>query len=380
MTDLNQPYYPQYPGDQPDPNRPPNPGGLQPPPPPPPRGPTISVSLGERGNRRPEPRLGTALAGAGIALAIVGVLLWSFTYLIQGVVESFDDDGGGPADAGSRRFLGVGLSLAVVAIGYFLAIRWKKGPLATAGVAASAIGVPVALVFLSFSLTSSTPISIDAVVIVSILIWLISYLFVPGTKGHTFYLGLSALDLWGYLLDKSEPNAVSGLALRSVTDEFGTTGALGNSSPSPATVAAISLIFGLGYYAIALLLDRKGRSGPAIAFVVSGLIATAVGVGAASDDLKQIGTGVLLVVLGLVIATFAVRSARRFTTWIWSAAVALGLGLVIAKLAGDDHLALAGALFIVAGFGLVAAGYALTNALNEPDEFAAVAEVTPAVH
>jgi hypothetical protein len=371
MTDPNQPFYPQFLEGQS------GPGAPQSPPLPPPRGPGITINLGERARRRPEARLGTALAGAGIGLAIVGVLLWSFTYLVQGIAESFDGNGGG-GNADSRRYLGVGLSFGIVVVGYYLAIRWKQGPLATAGVAASAIGVPVALAFLSFSLNSGTPFSTDAVVLVSILVWLLSYLFVPGTRGHTFYLGLTAVFFWGYLLDKAEPSAVSGLTSGSVA--FGTGDTVGGStSADPATIAAISLIFGLGYYALAFLLDRKGRPGPAVAFVVSGLVATSVGIAAASDDVKQIGSGVLLIVLGLVIATFAARAARRFTTWIWSAGVALGLALIITKLVGSDQLALGGALLIVGGFGLAFAGHALTDALGEPDELTPVAGAAPAV-
>jgi hypothetical protein len=365
MTDPNQPYFPQYPP--------------QGPPPPPPRGPGLAERLGDRGRQRPGPRLGTALAGAGIGLAVLGVVIWSLTYLVQGIFASIDQNGGVTSTGDSRRWLGVGLSFAVVAIGYVLAIRFKQGPLATGGVAATALGIPILMGFLSFSLSSGSPVSIDAVVLVSIAAYLISYFLVPGARGHTFYLGLAAVNLWAYLLDKVEPHAFTGIVVRPVT---GALGPFASSSQEPdlASIAGLSLVFGIGYYAVAGVLDRRGHSAPGVAFVLAGFVATLVGIAAAANDLKQIGTGVLLIVLGLVIAALAARAGRRFTTWVWSGAVALGVALIIGKLVGNDHTALGGALFIVAGFALVGAAYALSNALHEPDEFAAVAAPVPSGH
>ncbi|MGH3493662.1 MAG: hypothetical protein ACRDQ1_10545 [Sciscionella sp.] len=136
-------------------------------------------NLGDRALRRARPRLGVALAGAGVGLALVGVLVWSGTYLIEGIAHSFASGGGGDD---SRRLLGVFLSLAVAVLGYVSAIRRRSGPLSAAGVAASALGVQMTLTFLTFSV-STAPVSLDAIALVSIIAWLISYTLVPGTRG-----------------------------------------------------------------------------------------------------------------------------------------------------------------------------------------------------
>ena len=39
----------------------------------------------------------------------------------------------------------------------------------------------------------------------SVIAWLISYLAVPGARGHSFLLAASGVLFWIYLLDKIEP-------------------------------------------------------------------------------------------------------------------------------------------------------------------------------
>lgn len=366
MTDPNDPQYPPY--------QPPSDGpGYAPAPPA--RGPGLSDRLGERAVRRPEPRLGVSLTGAGIYLAILGVLVWGGDYLSG-------DGGGGGGDGSSRRVLGVVLSLAVVAAGYALAIRARRGPLATAGVAASALGVPVLMGFLTVDTTpsgSGPPLSLDAVVIVSVLVWLVSYLVVPGTRGHAFYLGLAAIITWIYLLDKAVPD-LFGDALLGAFLVFGPSDIFGNSRYGPdwTTVAVLSLLFGLGYYAVAFFLDHVGRSGPGAALAVAAFVATASGIAAATVDLPTTGTGVLLIVLGLVLGYFGARGGRRFTTWAWSAGVALGVTVIIADLA-DQNSAAAGVALIVSGCAVVLAGHFLTGVLHEPDELTPTGPSVPAM-
>jgi hypothetical protein len=366
MTDPNAPYYSQY-------QAPPGPHGY--PPAAPPRGPKLSARLGERGVRRPEPRMGVSLGGVGIALAVLGVLVWGGDYLTSG--------GGGGADGGgsSRRSLGAALALAVVVAGYALAFRARRGPLATAGVAASALGVPVLMGFLTFDASpgSGPPFSLDAVVLVSVLAWLVSYLVVPGTRGHAFYLGLAAIATWIYLLDKAEPDLFGGafvgiISLFAPSDLFGRAG----SGPDWTTVAVLSLFFGLGYYAVAFLLDRLARPGPGAALAVGGFLATATGSAAAAVNLHAIGTGILLIVLGLILAYFGSRGLRRFTTWAWSAGVGLGVTVIIAKLA-DQNSAAAGVGLILSGAVVVLAGQVLTAVLHEPDELTPTGRAVPAM-
>ena len=359
---------PQYPSGA-EPSYPPYP----PAPPGPPRGPGPIERIGPRAWRRPDPRLGVALAGVGVALAIIGVIVWGGDYVVEGSFGS-----GGTSGSDSRRLLGAGLAFLVVVIGYVLAIRRKHGPLATAGVAGSALGVPVTLTFLTLDLHSSSLASSDAVVIVSIVIWLISYVYVPGARGHAFYLGLATLELWAYLLDKSQSSGVTGLA----------TGSIGRLTPLPAssgrpdwaTIAAISLIFGLAYYAIGYYLDRSGRHGMSVALAVSGFVATGVGIGALAAEIDNAtGTGVLLVLLGLALAGYGARTGRRFTTWVWAAVVGAGVLVIVFDQIDSDTVPLGGFLLILAGLVVVAAGHVLGNALGE-DEFPPVDQVAPPGH
>lgn len=357
MSDPREPHYLPYHGN------PAEPAG-----PPPPRGPGLAARLGERAVRRPVPRLGVSLAGAGIALAVVGVLVWGGDYLTG------PHGGGGGGGSSSRRLLGVALSLAVVAAGYALVVLRRRGPLASAGVAASALGVPLLLGFLTFDTSaggrSALPFSLDAVVLVSVLVWLVSYLAVPGARGHSSYLGLAAVAIWPYLVDKAEPSTFSLTpflrVLISSDAFFGSQGA----DPDWTTVAVLSLFFGFGYYLAAGLLDRSGRPGPAVPLVVAGFLATATGIAAAAVNLHAIGTGILLIAVGVILAGYGARAGRRFTTWVWSAGVALGATMIIAKLAGHNDAA-AGVSLIMAGAVLVLAGHVLAGALREPDEVAA---------
>jgi len=359
MTDPGEPQYPQ---NQPYPEGPP-------PPPPalPTRGPGLSVRLGDRAVRRPEPRLGSSLAGTGIALAVLGVLVWGGDFLTG------HHGGGGGGDGSSRRLLGVALSLVVVVAGYALAVLRRRGALATAGVAASALGVPLLLGFLSFDAShggqSGPPFSLDAIVLVSVLAWVVSYLAVPGARGHAYYLGLVTVTIWPYVVDKAEPGTFSAALFLRFFISTGDPGLFGidEAPPDWTTVAVLSLVFGLGYYAAAFVLDHVGRPGPGAALVVGGFLATATGIAAAAVNLHAIGTGILLIVAGLVLAGFGARGGRRFTTWTWSAGVALGVVIIIAKLV-KNNTAAAGVSLIAAGAVVVLIGHVLTHALREPDD------------
>jgi hypothetical protein len=366
MADLTNPQYVHY--------LPPS-GGTGYPPAQPPSRPGLSARLGTRAVGRPEPRLGVSLAGAGIALAVVGVLVWGGDYLTSG-------GNGGGDDGSSRRLLGVALALAVVVAGYALAIRARRGPLATAGVAASALGVPALLGFLTFD-TARTgdgpPFSLDAIVLVSVLVWLVSYLVVPGTRGHAFYLGLAAITTWIYLLDKAEPSLfgdafVGFIVLLAPSDLFGNPGAGADWT----TVSVLCLVFGLAYYAAAFVLDRVGRPGPGAALAVAGFLATTSGASAAAVNLPAVGVGVLLIVLGLILAYFGSCGRRRFTTWAWSTGAAVGITVIIAKLAGQNSAA-AGVALILSGAVVVVAGHLLTGVLHEPDELTPTGHAIPAM-
>jgi hypothetical protein len=362
MAEPQDPQDPQYPS---EPGYPPLPPIATPTPRP---GAGPGTGLTERTLRRPEPRLGVTLAGTGVALAVLGVVVWGGDFLAG-------TGGGGGGDDGSsgRRWLGIVLSLAVVAAGYALVVRRVRGPLAAAGVGAGALGIPVLLGFSTFDTAhggqSGPPFSLDVIVLVSVLVWLVSYFWMPGARGHVFYLGLAALVLWPYAVDKAEPGVFSQAFFLPFLS--GDTSLLGADTAPPdwTTVAVLSLFFGLGYYATAYLLDRGGRPGMGVAFVVAGLPATAGGIAAAAVHLHAVGTGVLLIVIGLVLAAYGARAGRRFTGWAWGTGVGLGAVVIIDKLAGDNDAA-AGVALILSGAVVVAAGQLLRNVLHEPEDVA----------
>jgi hypothetical protein len=352
MVEPQDPQYPSQPGYPTMPNATPRPPG------------GLGARLAERTVRRPDPRLGITLAGAGVALAVVGVSVWGGDYLAG--------SGGGGGDGSSgRRWLGIVLSLAAVAAGYALVVRRSRGPLAAAGVGASALGMPLLLGFSTFDTAhggqSGPPFSLDVIVLVSVLVWLVSYFALPGARGHVFYLGLAALVLWPYAIDKAEPSVFSQAFFLPLVSDAESLFGISAAPPDWTTVAVLSLFFGLGYYVIAYLFDRGGRPGAAVAFVVAGLPATAGGIAAAGTDLHAVGTGVLLIVVGLVLAAYGARAGRRFTGWAWGAGVALGVSVIINKLAGDNNTA-AGVSLILAGAVVVGAGHLLRSILHEPED------------
>jgi hypothetical protein len=335
--------------------------------------------MGPRLLRRPEPRFSISLAAGGVVLAIVGVLVWGIGYLASGLHVTFGTDGEGAAATygESRRFLGAVLSLALVAAGYAVVIIRRRGPLATAGVVASAVGVPLTIGFLSLDIgvifTGSFPISIDAVFLVSIIVWLISYFAVPGAQGRSFYLGLAALYLASYVEFKIGQNALLRSAASTVSN-----GSLSSGGSGTGDVAAVGLIFGLGYYGIGALLDKRGRNGAAVALVVAGFFTTVGGVVAAASSFGQAGTGVLLVVLGSALGWYGGHFGRRFTAWAWTVGLVLGIGLIVAKIIPHSTTG-AGIVFIVVGVAVVIAAQAIASATKEtPDIEAALAQPSPA--
>lgn len=333
----------------------------------------FKIDLGPRLRRRAEPRFGISLAATGIAIAVIGVLVWSFGYLIQGV---HFDSGSGRISGDTRRFLGFGLSLLLVAAGYALVIVRRRGPLATAGVIGVAIGVPLALAFLTVDFSSpgsdGLPFNVDLIYLLSIIVYMASYLLVPGMRGRAFLLGLSALQLAGYAEFKTAGDAVA----RASTTVFGTSHSVGDLGTGGVT--AVGLIFGLAYFALAVLLDRKGMHGGATALVVAGTYTTLAGVVFSVLTFKQVGTGVELIVLGTALSWYGAHFGRRFTTWLWMAAIAVGVGLVVQK-ALPDSPAGAGITLIVIGVAVVALAQLVATLTREAPEIDEGAPATTAV-
>jgi hypothetical protein len=315
---------------------------------------------------RPVPRLGVSLAGVGVGLAILGVLVWSITYIAEGSSALF---GGGGSPGGSRHYLGAIISLVVVAVGYALAIIARRGPLATAGVTASALGVPVCVEFLTLDLGggSTQLVNFDATVWISVAAWLVSYLFVRGTRGHSVYLGFVALVVWDYIVDKVAPIPLT----QAVQSRLPTAGSVLNGLGPGfdlTTLGAVSLVIGAVYYAIALGLDRSGRAGAATPIALVAFLAVVLGIAALTPDLDQAGTGVVVLIAGLVLGAYGARFGRRFTTWAWAAGAALGAALLVAKAVSNTGGADLGVALICAGAAFVAGGALLAKAFGEPDD------------
>ncbi len=383
MTDP-PPFDPQNPGDPqyPPPERPrPSPAG-------PPPGPQatgqplapdpVSTSartglagrLGPRALRRPEPRFGISLAAVGVVLVVGGMLVWGGGYLASGLHLSFAVNQEGVSGSSfttngeDRRFFGAVLFLLLTVVGYALVILRRTGPLATFGAVAAAVGVPLAIAFVSFDLTgtfsSGFPFSVDAIYLVSILAWLISYFGVPGARGRSFFLGAAAAGFAAYIALKAAGDSLLRTAV-------GTAIGSGFGSSGTGSLAAVGLIFGLAYYGIAAFLDRRGRAGAAVAMVYAGFVTTLGGIAGAIPDFKQVGTGVLLIVLGAGLSWYGARFGRRFTTWVWMAALLIGVGLIVAKAVPDTYTG-AGITLIIVGLVVAALAQAVATASNEaPD-------------
>jgi|GEM_PF-1875487 len=326
-------------------------------------------SLGERGRRRAEPRTSIAIAGAGCALGILGVLI------VAG------DTGLDETNGDFNKFPGLVLSALVVAAGFFVLAQARRGAAATAGTVAAALGVPPFMFFLTFSGDKFPPYSTEGILIVSTGVWLAAYLVGPG-RGRPFFLGAGLLGLWLTALQVTEKvftapfglaESFFGLGQSTTFDDtggdFGGDFGVGPSfdSPDPATIGVLSLAFGVAFLLVGRRLDRNGRHGAATPFALAALPCLVVGVLGLSPDLEAAGSGLLMVVIGLGLAYHGATVWRRATTWIGGAVTALGLAIFLGDMAGDDAT-IGGMLFIAGGIGLVLTGHAIAAAIREPDE------------
>jgi hypothetical protein len=322
--------------------------------------------LGDRGRRRAEPRTSIAVAGAGCALAILGVLVIS------------GDVGVDESNGEFNQLPGVVLSALVVVAGFFTLARTRSGALATAGAVAAAIGVPPLMFFITFDEGSFPPYSTEGILIVSTVVWLGAYALGPG-RGRPFFLGAGLIGLWLTVLQVVEN--VFTAPFDAVGSWFGTaqyddgytefgpgTGDFGSPDvPDAATIGMLSLALGIAFLVIGRWLDRNGRHGTATPFALAALPCLTVGVIGLAPDLEAAGSGLLMVLIGLGLAYHGASVWRRATTWIGGGVTALGLAIFLADMAGDDAT-VGGMLWLAGGIGMVFAGHALSTALREPDE------------
>jgi len=333
--------------------------------------PTFLRSIGWRGRRRAEPRLTIALAGAGCALAVLGVLL---------VAGDSGSNGGS-----FNRLPGIFLTALVVAVGAFTVHLARTGPLATAGTVAAVLGIPTFLFFLTFDEDGSRPLP-SAVVIVSTLLWVGGYLFGP-TKGRPIFLAAALLGGWATLLEITVDGgfiAAIGIIPSGLFGFFffggfmledGDGFSYYDGGPDFTTVGLLSIGVGIAYVLLSRHLDRKGFNGTSAPFVAIAIVALVQGVSAMIFELEVMGTGVLAAAVGVGLAVHGATAGRRATTWFGAGATVVGLAMVFGDMA--DGPGVGGLLFIGAGVGLVAAAHALVNVLDEPDEMVLTEGVQP---
>ena len=293
--------------------------------------------LGAWAGRRAEPRLWISLAGAGCVLAVLGVLF------ISGDAQ-FDAEGN--VDS---QVPGILLCLAVVAAGYLLLYLFWEGPAATAGVTAIAVATPALAWFLTFDEDGTPPFSAEAILGLSTLVWLVSYLVGPG-RGRPVLLGAGLVAAWLLALQLAEEPFSTGFEPTAIVEDgFGVDDPFAGDDPFEAedpfgapvsepdlmTMAVLSLTFGAGYLAAARSLDRRGFSGTATPVVVASHVALPTGVALLAEDLEPAGAGAVFVVAGVVVAWFGARNGRRGSTIVGALEVGVGVVMILSDLMED---------------------------------------------
>jgi hypothetical protein len=332
--------------------------------------PSFLDSLGPRGLRRAEPRASIALAGAGCALAVVGVLVLA-------------GDAGDGTGGSFNRVPGVVLTAVLVAIGALLMHQVREGALATAGSVATGFGIPA---LVGFAVLSGSEGSFQSTMALSTVLWLLAYVVGPG-RGRPLFLGLGLFGAWSFVMQLVGSWATSAtvLPLSGAYDGYSDGGAFSPysgrsfsssgsafSGPDFATVGVVSLAIGVAYLLISRRLDRTGRRGMSTPFAVIALPALAQGLGAMVFELHLTAGGLLVAVVGVGLAVHGATANRRFTTWLGGLVAVGGVAMSLGNLIDDP--AVVGLVFLAAGVAVVAAAQALAHRLGEPDEMQPVHE------
>jgi hypothetical protein len=311
-------------------------------------------AIGPRGRRRGEPRTTIVTAAAGCALAVLGVLLVS------------GDAGIGDGDGGFNRWPGTVLA-ALVVLGGVLALRTvAKGPVATAGAVAVAVGIPVFVGFATFDANSFPPFSIDAILMVTTAGWLVAYVTGPG-KGRPVFLGAGLVGAWLAVLQVTEQpfSILSFFGLFADMDDDAFFGAT-LRTPDFFVIGLLSLAIGVAYGLATRWLDTRGHHGVATPFAVATIPAVLIGVGSLGDDLGATLTGLLFVVAGVALAHQGATLGRRATCWIGGLTVVGGVVTVVGDAA--DSAATGGLLLMLIGLVVVWASHLAHERLQEPSE------------
>ncbi|MDQ2647979.1 MAG: hypothetical protein M3Z03_00330 [Actinomycetota bacterium] len=320
---------------------------------------TLLESLGVRARRRGEPRTTIAVAGAGCAIAVVGILLIS--------VDS------GFGTGGFNRWPGLVLS-ALVVFGGLLAMRTvPRGPVATAGCVAVLLGIPTVVVFLTLSTNRFPPFSATSVLFLTTASWLAAYLVGPA-RGRTVLLGAALVGAWLTLIQVTEGPLdffPMGLLLFGFNDSSDYDGGMeglsfvgGMSVPDLFVIGVLSLAIGVAYALATRWLDSRDYRGAGTAFAVATIPAVQLGVAALADDLGAGLTGLLYTVAGVALAHQGATLGRRATSWIGGFMVLNGIAVIVIEAA--DSAATAGLLLMLVGLCTVWAAHLAHTHFGEP--------------
>jgi hypothetical protein len=139
--------------------------------------------------------------------------------------------------------------------------------------------------------------------------------------------------------------------------------------PSPNTVGAILLAFGIAYAVVSQRLSRRGFDGTATPFAPISVVLTFLAIGFLSGELEAYGSGVAYIVFGAALTFVGATAARRFTTWAGAAMVGNGVIVIVTEALGDGTTAtVAFTVFLLAGLAMVFAAHLLTTSIGEGAE------------
>jgi hypothetical protein len=320
-------------------------------------------SIGTRARRRGEPRTTISVAGAGCALAVLGVLLVSGD-------AGFGDGGG------FNRWPGTILA-ALVVLGGLLAMRTvARGPVGTAGAVAVFLGLPVLAGFVTLDPDSFPPFSVDGILVITTVGWLAAYVAGPG-KGRPVFLGGGLVGVWLSVIQVTEqpfdfPFFVFGFMSFDSDDDF-----FGASihEPDLFVIGIVSLAIGIAYGLATRWCDSRGHHGVATPFAVATIPAVALGIGAFGDDLGATVTGLLYVAAGVALAHQGATLGRRATSWIGALTIVNGVGMVVIDAARSP--ATAGLLLMLVGLCVVWASQLASERRHEPADTQLTGGVRP---
>lgn len=128
----------------------------------------------------------------------------------------------------------------------------------------------------------------------------------------------------------------------------------------PVAGAIVSILFGLAYLLLAVLLDASRLWRPASATFLVGVVALVVGACLLGPRYGATAAGGVAVALGALVVAAGVVAGRRAVAWVGAAGLALGIITVVSSVFDDSPTAAAACLFVV-GAAVVTLGLLATT-------------------